>query len=154
MTVSGLNTQQKARMRALYLSDEAYDGLHERAKARGYIRDTATVNRGLHKYVEWVTRQQLHDGRPEYVRDMDAELLSQQQSPEWRNGGARRRRAIKLDGDTMVRACVWATKLGLAYPPYKRIMGAPTFYDPEPCMSALLEALGTDWIDIEVVEAE
>jgi len=140
------------RTRTLYISDEAWDGLHERAKARGYL--TGTTCKGLRHYVEWAMRQRLSDGRPQHVRDMDAELLSQQQSPEWRNGGARKKRTLLLDGNTMVHGSTWATLLGLAHAPYKRIMGAPTFYDAEPCMSALLEALGTDWIDIEVVEGE
>jgi len=141
-------TSVDRRTLTLYVSDEAYDELYKQARYRGLVAADAVGTRSLHRYIEWLMQHPLEDVRPQSIRDADTDMLEQGMSPEWRMYGPRRRHKITLTDDTIVQACAWAVLLGIAYAPARRVTGAPTFLDAAQCVAAVLEAIGTGWIDV------
>lgn len=151
MTING----QTSKSYTLYISDEAYDTLCEQARLAGHIHPSNYTNsKGIRHYVEWLVRQRLIDNRPPYIRETDQEMLNEGMSPEWRLYGPRRRRTMVLTDATLVDASKWAMLLGIAYTPHRRIIGAPTYLDGAQCVAAILEAIGSNWIQIEVISNE
>jgi hypothetical protein len=138
--------------RTLFISEPAYAGLCKQARAEGHIR-TYSNSIGLSQYLEWVLMHcYFTDSRPPYVRAQDADMLSAFMAPEWRLHSPRTPRYVRLSNDALASACVHAAGLGMAYPPSKRILGAPTFFDGVQCAATVLEALGTGWIEAHLHE--
>ena len=133
----------------LYISDDAYNVLVEQARMAGFVK--SDIARGMSGYIEWLM---LHctftDTRPDDVKQADRDMMSQGYAPEWRMYGPRRRRNIKLSAGAMATASAEAVSLTIAHHPARRMLGAPSYMDGPACMSAILEALGTDWLKAEV----
>lgn len=137
-------------MRALYISDEAWQRLASMALDAQYVTRT-DAPRGIGAYIEWLMAScTFEDARPLEVREQDESMLEAGYAPEWRMYGPRRKRNVKLTVEALALASVEAMTLGLAYPPVRRMIGAPTYLDTEQCMSAILEALGTEWLALEL----
>lgn len=142
-------TKVQRRALTVYVSDEAYDELYKHARQRELIPADAVGTQSLYKYVEWLVALPLVDARPESVRSSDTDMVSMGMSPEWRIYGPRRRHKITLTDDAIVQACAHAVRLGMAFAPSQRLIGAPTFMDADQCVAALMEAVGTGWIEVE-----
>lgn len=103
---------------------------------------------GMSTFIEHVVTLPMEDSRPDDVRSQDADMLQAGYAPEWRQYTPLKRRGVTLTQDTLVRAAVLAVQLGIAYPPERRMIGAPTYIDGPKCLSSILEAIGTDWIEV------
>jgi hypothetical protein len=137
--------------RTLYISDPAYLELVRRARVHGDVKSSANI--GMSKYLEWLLlHHDFRDTRPEDVRALDVDMLSAFVAPEWRLHSPRLARHVSLSYEALAKASVWATMLGMAYAPAKRIVGAPTFYDDVLCAAVLLEALGTGWVEAHHID--
>lgn len=133
--------------RTLFVSDEAYDNLILMARKAGYVKGTQTA-KGLRHYVEHIMQCDMQDARPEDVRSQDAALRSAGYAAEWRMYSPRKRRTVKLTQATLFHASVQCVTLGITH--LDRILiGAPDCINLQQCMSALLEAIGTDWVQID-----
>lgn len=120
----------------LYISDEAFQQLETQARMLGYVSsDTA---RGMHKFIEFLMTCSMSDARPDEIRD----------TPEWHLYAPRFRRRFKLSERTLTRSAAHCLALGIAYHPSQRIRNAPTCLDFVRCISALLEAIGTEWVSV------
>lgn len=136
-------------MYTLYISNDAFDELVLQARMMGYVHGTETA-KGLNAYIAFLMTCDIHDARPEDVREQDAELLATHTTPEWRLYSPRVRRRIKLSDATLIEGAAHALRLGIAYPASWCIQGAPVMTDLTQCMSALLEAIGTEWLTVKV----
>lgn len=133
--------------RTLFISDEAYYKLIAMGRYSGNIVGKQTA-KGISALIERMMQCTMEDARPEDVRSQDAIMLEHGISPDWRLYSPRKRRNICLSDDTVTRAVAHCIKLGIAYPPAKRILQAPTHIDSNACMAALLEAIGTHWVQV------
>lgn len=136
-------------MYTLYISNDAADELVLQARMLGYSHSTERA-RGISAYIAFLMTCDIQDARPEEVRAQDAELLANHITPEWRLYGPRVRHKVKLSTPTLIEGAAHALRLGIAYPASARIQGAPVMTDLVQCMSALLEAIGTEWLDVKV----
>jgi hypothetical protein len=133
----------------LYISNDAFDELFLQARMLGYVHGTERA-KGISAYIAFLMTCDIQDARPEEVRVQDAELLANHITPEWRLYGPRVRHKVKLSDTTLIEGAAHALRLGIAYPNAARIQGAPVMADLVQCMSALLEAIGTEWLDVKV----
>jgi hypothetical protein len=133
----------------LYISNDAFDELVLQARMLGYSHGTETA-KGLSKYIAFLMTCDMHDARPDYIREQDIDLLRSGASPEWRLYTPRVRRKVKLSTQTIVEGAAHAFRLGIAYPSIMHVQGAPSLADATQCMSALLEAIGTEWVSPKV----
>jgi hypothetical protein len=139
-------------LRVLYVSDEAYGELTMQARMLGFVHGETA--RGLADYVAFLMTCTMTDARPPDVAELDTVLLNEHTSPEWRMHEPRLRRKLKLTDDTLTLAAAHALSLGIAYPRSMGIEGAPCITDTTACVSALLEAIGTEWVDVKVRQHE
>lgn len=137
----------------LFMSDEAYDYIVEAARSMGKVRGKNNA-KGIRDYVEHIMACTLYDNRPDDVKAQDTDMLQAGYGPEWQLYTPRKRRGMSLRSDILIRASVIAVQLGIAYPPERRMIHAPTYIDGAQCLSAILEAIGTRWIGIEDDEHE
>jgi hypothetical protein len=136
----------------LYISDPAHAELVQRARLAGYIQSDANI--GLSRYLDvLLLKGHFTDARPMHVRAQDDGMLAAFMAPEWRLHSPRLPRHIGLSNDALVRATTYAVSLGMAFSPSKRMLGAPTYFDDVHCTAVLLEALGTGWVEVQLVEA-
>jgi hypothetical protein len=133
----------------LYISDDAYDELVLQARMMSYVHGTETA-KGLSAYIAFLVTCDIQDARPDYIREQDAELLLAGTSPEWHLYSPRVRRRVKLSTHTLIEGAAHAFRLGIAYPSIMYVQGAPSLADAAQCMSALLEAIGTEWLRVKV----
>lgn len=131
--------------RKLFISDEACKQLIRDAHAHGYLNSYPNA-RGLSQYVEALMSYSMHDTRPPEVREADGDMLDAGIAPEWQLHSPRLPRMLTLTQHVLTLAAAHCLRLGIAYAPAHRVMGAPTYYDELPCMSALLEAIGSGWV--------
>jgi hypothetical protein len=133
----------------LYISNDAFDELFLQARMLGYVHGTERA-KGISAYITFLMTCDIQDARPEEVRAQDAELLANHITPEWRLYAPRVRHNVKLAMPTLIEGAAHALRLGISYPATARIQGAPVMTDLVQCMSALLEAIGTEWLDVKV----
>jgi hypothetical protein len=147
-----MTNHQPATTRTLYVSDEAWAVLAQQAQIAGFVSNSEAP-RGIGEYIEWLVRNcEFEDTRPDDVREQDDAMRSAGYAPEWRLYSPRRKRNVKLTADALALASVEALTLGMATYPVRRLIGAPTYIDDSACMSALLEALGTEWLHATIKE--
>lgn len=139
-----------ASLQVLYISDEAYQVLVRDARMLGYIRGETA--RGLADYVAFLMTCRMTDARPPEVRELDQDMLDSHVTPEWHIHEPRLRRKLKLTEYTLTLAAAHAIALGIAYPRSMGIADAPCVTELPACMSILLEAVGTEWVDVKVVQ--
>lgn len=141
--------EASSRVQTLFISDPAYDTLVRMARMSGKVNpDNYTNARGMSTFIEFLMGCQMRDARSPDIREVDSMLLEAGMAPEWRLYSPRVRRRIKLTEQALTEATAHCLALGIAYPPAKGISGAPTIHNRAQCMSALLEAIGTEWVDV------
>lgn len=141
---------ERATFRTLFLSDEAYNHLAQQASLSGFVTLTKYTTRGMEAYIAYLMRCHMSDARPPDVRVQDADMLSVGMAPDWRIHWPRAPHKIRVTQDTLILGAAHCLTLGIAYAPARRILNAPTFHDLVPCMSALLEAIGSELVDVKV----
>lgn len=132
--------------RTVHVSDEAYDTLMAHARAAGYINGDIRA-RGMSRYVAYLMTCDMQDVRPLDVRVQDAKLIRAGYTPEWRMYSPRRPRILQIAPVTLTEASVHCVRLGIAYAD-RTLIGAPAYWNGLQCLSALLEAIGTEWVEV------
>lgn len=135
--------------RHLYISDEAYDVLMHQARMFGYIRGSTA--KGLAQYIEFLMTCDMQDNRPPDVQVSDDDMLSVSMAPMWHRHSPRIQRSVKLSQQAMVKAGTHCLVLGIIKGP-PTLIGGLSLLDPNRCMSALLEAIGTEWVKVHTNE--
>lgn len=127
-------------IRALYISDEAWQRLRTLAKEAGYKWYTTKKQSGFSDFIAALLRKQFTDARPDYVREQDDDMIAAGMSPEWQLYPQRRYRNVKVTTNTLIQASMEAYRLHIANTP-------DDVFNSVGCLSRILEAYGTGWLE-------
>lgn len=134
-------------IRVLYISDDAWQRLHDLATEAGYKKRTTTKQSGFSDYVAFLLRKPFTDTRPDDVRVQDDDMIACGMAPEWQLHTPRRRRNVKVTTDTLVQASIEAYRLHIASGPDTTYAYQPTVFNSVGCLARILEAYGTGWLE-------
>lgn len=126
--------------RQIYITDNAFEALVNKATRAGYIRNT--TNYGLGKYLEKISTYNFIDRRPDYAKWEDEYYLEQHMNLPWCKHLDKTtwRRQIMLSDESVARFI----KIALVFH-----IGARRHTTPIGIVSAVIEAISTDWLEPE-----
>lgn len=140
-----ISTQPLTRIKGLYfISDEAYEYLYDMAVANDYARHGAGRKAWISTFINDLSLAKFKDNRPQDVRDTDDARIQSFHVPFWNLEHVRKGRELTLKQDAVTRYCLIAAQhkihIGRAY------KGGPLWNSPIAITSAVLEAIGIDWL--------